>query len=81
MICEHLNTCALLHQMSKSAPFTVNMVKIKYCNYDKSRCTRYNLSQFCNLEEIPETLWPSDEMRELELMELKLNETHKMLNG
>jgi hypothetical protein len=81
MICEHLDTCALIRQMVKSVPFTINMMKIKYCEFNKCRCVRYKLSQVCGMEEIPVTLWPGDEMRGLELLEAKLNETRNKLYG
>ena len=81
MICEHLDTCSLIHHMGKSVPYTINMMKIKYCEFNKFRCVRYKLSQVFSMEDIPVTLWLSDEMRGMELLESKLNETHRKLHG
>jgi hypothetical protein len=77
MICEHIDTCALIHKMSKPVPFTVNVMKIKYCESRKNRCARYILLQVFKMDDIPNDLWPSDEIGELELVELKLAERQK----
>ena len=79
--CEQINSCSLIQNMSNIVPFTINMVKLKYCEFNKNRCARYELLQVYELDEIPVDLWPNDEIKALELLELKLNETHKKLYG
>jgi hypothetical protein len=74
MICERLSTCAFIEYMIKVVPFTVNMVKIKYCEYDKNRCARYRLSKALQAVEIPADLWPADEMKVLEIIERKFTD-------
>jgi hypothetical protein len=81
MICEHLTSCSLIYNMSKIVPFTINMVKIKYCEFNKNKCARYNLLQIYEMKDIPNDLWPNDEFKGLELMEEKLNESHEKLYG
>jgi hypothetical protein len=81
MTCEHVNTCSFIQHMSKKVPFTINMVKIKYCEFNKNRCARYGLLRVFKMEKIPDDLWPSDDMKALELSELKLNEARKKLYG
>ena len=81
MNCEHMNTCSIIQHMSKIVPFTVNMMKIKYCEFNKNRCARYQLQRVLEMDKIPDDLWPTDEFRGLELSESKLNETHKKLYG
>lgn len=73
MICERLSTCAFVEHMNKIVPFTVHMVKIKYCEYDKNRCARYRLTNMLHVMEIPDDLWPGDEMKALEMIEKKFN--------
>jgi hypothetical protein len=73
MICERLSTCAFVEYMIKIVPFTVNMMKIKYCKYDKNRCARYRLSKVLQVMEIPDDLWPGDDIKALEIIEKKFN--------
>ena|ERR1700674_1339909 len=79
--CEHIDTCFIIKHMSKIVPFTINMMKIKYCEFNKDRCARYKLLEVFEMENIPNDLWPSDEFRRLELSESKLHETRKKLYG
>lgn len=81
MKCEYLETCSLIQHMSKIVPFTVNIMKIKYCELNKKKCARYKLMQIFEMVQLPANMWPSDEMKALELLESKLNETHKKLYG
>ncbi len=67
--------------MSKIVPFTVNMVKVKYCELNKHKCARYKLLQVMELDKIPDNLWPGDEIKAMELLEEKLHESHKKLYG
>ena len=75
MMCEHIDTCSIIRHMNNIVPFTTNMTKIKYCEFNKIKCARYRLSQFLGIEIIPGNLWPGDDIKALELSELKLNKT------
>ena len=67
--------------MSDIVPFTINVIKIKYCELNKHKCARYKLvERFGNIE-LPYNMWPSDDIKALELLEERLNETHKKLYG
>ena len=81
MTCEHLNTCSIIRHMNDIVPFTTNMVKIKYCEFNKHACARYRLSQLLGIDEIPANLWPGDDMKSLELSESKLNEARTAIHG
>ncbi len=67
--------------MGTIVPFTINTVKIKYCQLNKQKCARYKLLQLFENTQLPYNMWPSDDMKALELMEAKLNETHRKLYG
>jgi len=67
--------------MSKSVPFTVYMTKIRYCEFNKNRCARYKLLQVFEIGQIPDTLWPSDGMKAIELIESRLIEKRQKLYG
>lgn len=81
MNCEHIDTCPVINYMSKSVPFTVNMMKVKYCEFNKYRCVRYKLLNISEMDDIPNDLWPGDEFRGLEILEMKLNESRQKLYG
>ncbi len=81
MPCEYLNSCSLIRQMGAVAPFTINIVKIKYCELNKEGCARYKLVQRFGAIELPGNLWPSEAVKSLEVLESKLNETQKKLYG
>ena len=74
MNCEHFNTCSFIQHMSKIQPFTVNIAKIKYCDFNSHKCARFRLAKICHMENIPFDLSPVDGMKALELLESKLNE-------
>ena len=57
------------------------MMKIKFCEFDKTKCARYRLAKICYMEMIPYNLWPSDDMKAIELLESKLYETREKLYG
>jgi hypothetical protein len=67
--------------MGKSLPFTVNMMKIKYCESNKYSCARYKLRHVFEITKIPVDLWSDDKRRGMELLEDRLNESQKDLNG
>ena len=70
MTCEFVDTCTLIRHMDKVVPFTLNMVRIRYCESNKYECARYGLAQVLDMEQLPFDLWPSDETRALEMLEL-----------
>lgn len=67
--------------MSSIVPFTVSVIKIKYCELNQHKCERYKLKQKFTGIELPYNLWPNDEMHALEILEDKLNETRKRVYG
>jgi hypothetical protein len=81
MNCEHIESCTLLLHMGKSLPFTVTMMRIKYCEFSKNKCARYKLRHLFEMESIPDNLWPGDELKEMELLDDKLDESRKNLYG
>ena len=81
MICEYLDTCSFIQHVSNIVPFTMNMIKVRYCELDKTKCARYRLAKICYMEMIPYNLRPSDDMKAMELVESKLNETCQKLYG
>jgi hypothetical protein len=60
--------------MSTIVPYTINMVRIKYCEYDKNKCARYTLLQVLHQMEIPHDLWPSDDLKATAIMEQKFRD-------
>lgn len=69
MTCEQLSCCALIREKSDVVPLTIDIMKMKYCVGDKTRCARYLLLQVFEMRDIPGELWPSDEVKALALME------------
>jgi hypothetical protein len=80
MNCKYLNTCAFIEYGSQLAPFTAKMTKIKYCERIQQGCARYNAYQVLDADLVPDDLWPNVEIKTLELIERKINETHKPLH-
>ena len=68
MICEHLDTCGFIDILRKTDPFTEHTVKITYCDSHKTHCARYRLSKELSHEDIPDYLWPNDEVETKNLM-------------
>ena len=75
MKCKYLNTCSFILYGSHVAPFTSKMTRIKYCERVQDGCARYNAYQVMDAELVPEDLWPNLEIKTLELIERRLNET------
>ena len=71
MPCEHSNICYIIKHMSNVVPFTINMIKAKYCELNKNKCARYKLLQVFEVGKIPDDLWPNDDMKAMELLEGK----------
>jgi hypothetical protein len=81
MICEHIEKCPILKRMSNSAPFAANVLKIRYCHFNKFKCIRYKLLNIIAIDDVSNYLEPPDEMSGLELLEMKLNESRQKLYG
>ena len=77
MTCEKLQSCKFLEYMSNVVPYTTSMVKITYCEFNKSNCARYKMSKLLEDMEMPLDVWPSDAMKVLELMEIKFRASQK----
>jgi len=80
MNCKYLNTCTFIEYGSQIAPFTAKMTKIKYCERIQHGCARYNAYQILDADLVPDDLWPNVEIKTLEIIERKINETHKHLH-
>jgi hypothetical protein len=81
MTCEYIDTCGMINQVKTSIHFTVSMTKIKYCQFNKFGCARYLLLSIFEMDDIPNDLWPCDEIRGLEILEMKLHESRQKLYG
>lgn len=81
MTCEYIVTCGLINQKCRSIHFTVSMMKIKYCQFNKYGCARYLLMSIFDMDDIPNDLWPGDEIRGLQILEMKQHESRQKLYG
>lgn len=81
MICNYLNICRFIERGSLTAPFTVKMTRIKYCELSQGCCARFNAYSVLDADLVPDDLWPNEEIKTLEFMERKINETHKLLKN
>lgn len=59
MICEFLPKCAFIERANRIEPFTVKMIKMSYCEKNKSECARYRLYNMEPEREVPDDLWPN----------------------
>ena len=60
MKCEYLPTCGFLERTNRFEPYTVEMIKISYCEKNKSECARYKLSKTMLDNDIPDDIWPNE---------------------
>jgi hypothetical protein len=67
MICDHLTTCAFIDKTSRIEPVTAKIIRLTYCEKNKYMCAIYKVSQYLHIMEIPENLWPSEDMKSLEM--------------
>ena len=77
MNCKYLNECAFITYGSHMTPFTAKMTKLKYCELGQDGCARYNAYQSMDAEMVPDDLWPNLEIKTLEMIEKRINESHK----
>ena len=75
--CEKLQSCEFTKHMSNIVPYTISMVRITYCQFNKSNCARYKMAKILDDVEIPLHLWPSNTMKVLELMEREFRAKNK----
>ena len=78
MICKYMEICAFIFHGSNQAPFTAKMTRIKYCERSQRSCARYTAYGILDADLVPDELWPNEEIKILESMERKINETHKL---
>jgi hypothetical protein len=76
MICKYANTCAFIAYGSHVAPFTAKMTKLKYCEQVQEGCARYNAYLVMDADLVPDDLWPNLEIKTLEMLERRFNESH-----
>jgi hypothetical protein len=78
MICEQLNTCDFMINLSSLMPFTAHMVKAIYCESIEDGCGKDHEHVILPIDQDPGNLLLCDEMKTLELKEIKLNETYSV---
>lgn len=77
MKCKYLDTCAYILHGCHGIPFTSKMTRLKYCEGIHDGCALYNAYQIMDADLVPSDLWPNLEIRTLEVIERRLNETSK----
>jgi len=80
MDCKYMNICTFIEYGNQIAPFTAKMTKIKYCERIQHGCARFNAYQILDADLVPDDLWPNVEIKTLEIIERKINETHEHLH-
>jgi hypothetical protein len=58
-------------------PFTAKMTKLKYCELGQDGCARYNAYQSMEVDKVPDDLWPNLEIKTLETIERRINDSHR----
>ncbi len=79
MICNYLEICSFIEHASRSAPFTEKMTRIKYCELSQLGCARHNAYNVLGVDMVPDDMLPNEEIKTLEAMEIKIKETHRLL--
>ncbi len=79
MICSYLEICSFIEHASRSTPFTEKMTRIKYCELSQLECALHNAYRVLGADMVPADMWPNEEIRTLEAMEIKIKETHRLL--
>jgi len=79
MNCKYINICVFIEQGGRTVPFTAKMTRIKYCELIQSGCARYIAYGILDADLVPDDLWPNEEIKILESMERKINDTHRLL--
>lgn len=76
MTCEHLPTCTFIERATRLEPCTAKIIRLTYCENDKHGCARYKVSKLLQVAEtdIPDELWPSDDMKSLEELDSHVGE-------
>ena len=69
MICEYFDNCAFIQRMITSDIVTADVIMQSYCNSDKFRCARFCLFRIVSAEQVPDHIWPSDEVEAMEVIE------------
>ncbi len=79
VICNYLAICSFIEQASHSTPFTEKMTRIKFCELSQLGCARHNAYSVLGADMVPDDMWPNEEIKTLEAMEIKIKETHRLL--
>ena len=77
MNCKYSNECAFIANGCHMTPFTAKMTKLKYCDRVQDGCARYNAYLVMDADLVPDDLWPNLEIKTLEMIERRINESHK----
>ena len=76
MICERLNTCEFMINLSSIMPFTAHMAKAVYCESMEYGCAKDHQHIIWPMDQVPSSTDMIGEMTALELKEIKLTETY-----
>ena len=63
MTCKHLLKCGFIEKISGSMPHTTEMVKIKFCDGNKTRCAIYKVAEMEGIEHVPDDILPDEILR------------------
>jgi hypothetical protein len=76
MICEYNDRCVFIQQKTRTDPITAGVLAQSYCKSDKYRCARFCLFRIVAPDQVPDHIWPSDEVEAMEVIEdtFRINE-------
>ncbi len=69
MACEFLPQCGFIIEMARIKPYMAEVVRLTYCEKDMGDCARYMLAKVVPIGEIPDYLWPNEELHSSEIIE------------
>lgn len=59
MKCEFMPKCAFMERANKFEPFTVNLIRMSYCEKNVNECARYKIYAEDPETDVPDDLWPN----------------------
>ena len=76
MNCEYYDSCVFIQLKTSADPVTAGVIKQSYCESDKFGCARFCLFRLVAPDQVPDHIWPSDEVEAMEVIEdaLRINE-------
>ncbi len=79
MICEDLCSCSFIARVNRLMPYTGKMIKAMYCQHLEDGCALDHEHMILPIDQNPENPWPKAEMEALEVKEIKLTDTYKVI--